>query len=180
MFLTGEVDAAEEEIQRYIAQNPSDTEFKERAANAYLNYSDKFLVQAENGDAYFPSQAAYDAVLYYREKANGILANQRTKEIVDRTTSLGKKSIEKETKIVLIGLGVLGLLSFPSGILLWIGAAVLGYFAYIPEWKAYAMDLSGKRNIANTIAHILYKIASVIIRIYYWIFRFVLSLLFRI
>lgn len=177
MFLTGEVDAAEEKIQAHILQNPFDTEFKERAANAYLNYSDKFLIQADNGDAYFPSQEAYDSVLYYRKKANEILSNQRTKEIVERTEKAGKRTIEKETRIVLIGLGVLGLLSLPVGILWWIGAVVLGYFAYIPAWKAYAMDLSGKRNIANTIAHVLYKVASVIIRIYYWIFRFLLSLL---
>ena len=176
MFLAGMVDEAEQKIQNHIDRFPLDSGYKKWVANAYMSYSDKFLVQANNGGSYYPSQEAYDSVLYYRKKANAILPDEWTNEVLEKTQQMGKKSIEKESKIVAIVLGVFGILTIPAGLLFVLGALAIGYFAYIPQWKAEAMELSGKRNIANTVSHYIYLVASFIIRIYYKTFRFILAL----
>lgn len=171
MILTGQIDAAEAKIQDHLRENPTDQRYREGVANAYLQYSDKFLTQASNGGAYYPTQEAYSSALYYRKKANELNPNERTNEIVQRTLGHGKRKIDKESKVVVIGMAIVGIFCMPFGILLWLAAAALGYFTFIPVWKTECMELSNHRNIANMITHALYKVVGVYLRFQWWLIR---------
>lgn len=180
MLLTGHVNEAETKVQDYLRDNPSDQKYRSSVADAYLLYSDRFLTQASNGGAYFATQEAYDSALYYRKKANELDPNERTNEVVQRTLGHGKRKIDKESKVVVIGMAIVGIFCMPFGILLWLAAAALGYFTFIPVWKTDCMELSNHRNIANMITHALYKVVGVYLRFQWWLIRTFFEIFFHV
>jgi len=179
MFYTGDVDAAEAKIQEHLSAYPSDQEYKQYISEAYISYSDKFLVQTANGGAYIPSQQAFDSILYYRNKAKDILNTERTQNLVSVIEERGKRVFNKDN---LKGIGcliVLGTLFLAPLLPLWlILAGVLAYFSYKPNWLIEKMSLTNQRDMANTISYYLYVASSYLLRFFIWFIKFVFYVIF--
>ena len=167
MFYTGDVDAAEAKIQEHLLAYPSDQEYRQYISEAYISYSDKFLIQTANGGAYIPSQQAFDSILYYRNKAKDILNTERTQNLVSVIEERGKRVFNKDN---LKGIGcliVLGTLFLAPLLPLWlILAGVLAYFSYKPNWLIEKMSLTNQRDMANTISYYLYVASSYLLRFF--------------
>lgn len=181
LLFSGQVDAAEANIQAHLRENPSDNEYKEGAAKAYQLYANKFMAKAANGKTYYPTQEAYDSALYYRKKAHELYPSDTTQQLLNEMAEAGKRKMDRETKIAIIGLVVIGLCILPLGLLFWIAAAALAYFTYIPAWQTESVELSGNQNAINAkgIAHVLYKIGSVVARFQRWVLRTLLDIFFH-
>lgn len=179
MFYTGDVDAAEAKIQEHLSAYPSDQEYRQYISEAYISYSDKFLVQTANGGAYIPSQQAFDSILYYRNKAKDILNTERTQNLVSVIEERGKRVFNKDN---LKGIGcliVLGTLFLAPLLPLWlILAGVLAYFSYKPNWLIEKMSLTNQRDMANTISYYLYVASSYLLRFFIWFIKFVFYVIF--
>lgn len=169
MFYTGNVDAAEQMIQNHLSINPNDQEYRQYISEAYISYSDKFLVESGNGGAYIPSQQAYDSILYYRNKAKEILNSERTQHLVTVIEERGKRTFNKDNLKgigCLVAVGTLFLSPlFPVWIIL---AGVLAYFSYKPNWLIEKMALTNQRDMANTISYYLYVASSYLFRFILW------------
>lgn len=179
MFYTGDVDAAEAKIQEHLLAYPSDQEYRQYISEAYISYSDKFLIQTANGGAYIPSQQAFDSILYYRNKAKDILNTERTQNLVSVIEERGKRVFNKDN---LKGIGcliVLGTLFLAPLLPLWlILAGVLAYFSYKPNWLIEKMSLTNQRDMANTISYYLYVASSYLLRFFIWFIKFVFYVIF--
>lgn len=177
-FVSGEAAAAETEIRKYIEQNPQDQEYRKNVAEAYISYSDKFLEQCDNGGAYIPTQEAYDNMLYYRKRANEIQPGSRTSEVLKLVTDRGKRTFNKDNVYGLVLLAFVGLCMGGFWmVLILAGTAALAYYSWKPEWMTEKMYLTGQRDTANTILFYLNKLASVLARVYLWIFKMILQII---
>lgn len=179
MFYTGDVDAAEAKIQQHLSTYPNDQEYRQYISEAYISYSDKFLVQTENGGAYIPSQQAFDSILYYRNKAKDILNTERTQNLVNVIEERGKREFNKDNLKGIGCLVVLGTLFLAPLLPLWlILAGVLAYFSYKPNWLIEKMALTNQRDMANTISYYLYVASSYLLRFFIWFIKFVFYIIF--
>lgn len=153
LFYTGHVDEAEEKIQNYLEKNPEDQEYKYRISEVYMDYSDKFLTEAQNGGSYISTSQVYDSILYYRNKAKSILPNERTQKAVSVIEEKGKRIFNTENIKGIAGLVFLGCLFAYPLLPVWIIlAGVLTYYSYKPIWLLEKMTLTNQRDIANSIS----------------------------
>lgn len=179
MFCTGDVDAAEAKIQQHLADYPNDQEYKQQISEVYISYSDKFLVECQNGGAYIPSQQAYDSILYYRNKAKAILPTSRIQNLISVIEERGKRTFNKDNLKGIGCLVLLGAVFFPSLLLLWlILAGVLVYFSYKPNWLIEKMALTNQRDMANTVCYYLYVVTSYIVRFFIWVIKAIFYIAF--
>jgi len=179
MFYTGEVDAAEAKIQQYLSAYPNDQEYRQYISEAYISYSDKFLIQTDNGGAYIPSQQAFDSILYYRNKAKDILNTERTQKLVSVIEERGKRVFNKDNLKGIGCLVILGTLFLAPFLPLWIIlAGVLAYFSYKPNWLIEKMALTNQRDMANTISYYLYVASSYLLRFFLWCIKAVFYIIF--
>lgn len=117
-------------------------------------------------------------MLYYRKRANEIQPGSRTSEVLKLVTDRGKRTFNKDNVYGLVLLAFVGLCMGGFWmVLILAGTAALAYYSWKPEWMTEKMYLTGQRDTANTILFYLNKLASVLARVYLWIFKMILQII---
>lgn len=158
------IDEAEEIAKKHLEEYPNDDEFKKNVSRAYLVYGDTFYENSNTPGSYIPDAQSYKMVKMSAEKAVEMHRDEETEAALHATISRGKREFNKENLkgiapfwaiclvFILMERAVPNICIFVGGTLI---SIALLYFSFKPVWLLEKMQLTGKRDLANTFSHVL-------------------------
>lgn len=178
----GDEDLAFQEIDTYIADHPTDVDFKRGVAYDIDSYSNSCYYYDQTQNATFiADKQSYEKCVKLRTKASQIYSDEYTKKQLENAQYFGKKewdswNIESIKSLSIYG-AILLFLFWPVGLaLLAIDAAVI-YFSFRPYWqinKTYVTgEMSGVERTITTLGDYAARFGG-------WFLRFLVKLVIAI
>lgn len=166
------LDEAEEIVKKHLEEYPNDDEFKKNVSRAYLVYGDTFYENSNTPGSYIPDAQSYKMVKMSAEKAVEMHRDEETEAALHATISRGKREFNKENLkgiapfwaiclvFILMERAVPNICIFVGGTLI---SIALLYFSFKPVWLLEKMQLTGKRDLANTFSHVLLIVSIAVV-----------------
>lgn len=166
------LDEAEEIAKKHLEEYPNDDEFKKNVSRAYLVYGDTFYENSNTPGSYIPDAQSYKMVKMSAEKAVEMHRDEETEAALHATISRGKREFNKENLkgiapfwaiclvFILMERAVPNICIFVGGTLI---SIALLYFSFKPVWLLEKMQLTGKRDLANTFSHVLLIVSIAVV-----------------
>ena len=165
------LEEAEEIVKNHLEKYPNDEEFKKNVARAYLVYGNTFYENSNTPGSYIPNAQAYKMVKMSAEKAVEMHRDEETESALHATISRGKIEFNKDNLkgiapfwaicliFILMERAVPNICIFAVGTVI---SIALLYFSFKPVWMLEKMQLTGKRDLANTFSHVLFIISTAV------------------
>lgn len=166
------LDEAEEIAKKHLEEYPNDDEFKKNVSRAYLVYGDTFYENSNTPGSYIPDAQSYKMVKMSAEKAVEMHRDEETEAALHATISRGKREFNKDNLkgiapfwaiclvFILMERAVPNICIFVGGTLI---SIALLYFSFKPVWLLEKMQLTGKRDLANTFSHVLLIVSIAVV-----------------
>lgn len=175
----GEEDLAFQEADKYIAEHPTDTNFKKDVAYAIDSYSNSCYYYDKTQNAtYIADKDSYEKCLKLCSKAVEIYNDEFTQKQFENAKYYGQKewdswNIESIKSLSIYGL-ILLVLFWPVGILLLAIDAAVIYYSFRPYWQINKTYVTGQMGTAERVVTTLGDYAA---RFGGWLIRFIWKLI---
>ncbi|SHK92599.1 Anaphase-promoting complex, cyclosome, subunit 3 [Hespellia stercorisuis DSM 15480] len=193
----GDETLAFQEIDSYIASNPSDDTFKRNVAYDLDAYSNTcYVYDAGQNASFIADKVSYTKCLKLRAKAVEIFNDEHTQDRLENAKYYGKKewndwNMPAIKSLALYGTVFVGLGLFSNseafsglGIILYIIMGILIAFSFRPYWQINKTYVTGNMGTAEQIINQIGDLAAktaiwmlkFLIKLIGWIFKFVIGL----
>jgi len=167
-----------QEIDSYIAANPSDEGYKRRVAYNLDIYSDGcYYYDAAQNASFIADKKSYEKCLKIRAKAAEIYSDEHTQNQLEKAKYFGKREWNSWNKESIKSLTIYGaiflVLMLPVGLLLLAIDALLIYFSFRPYWQINKTYVTGQMGAAERIVSTIGDYAA---RFGGWLLRFLWNL----
>lgn len=175
---TGDMTLADQKINAYLNNHPSDSSFKNYVANAYTQYAEEHYTVAVGGDWYIDSEDSFKQFETMIGKANKLSPNSKLNELLQ---TLKKRQIVPGSWLSWASCLLYAYAGYSAGmpgvgiLSLALGVALL-YFSLVPNWMIeryqYHNHLCGLYEVVRYIGIAV----SFMWRLAWWMVKFIFNL----